>query len=251
MSIYVVTGKPRHGKTFFVVSQIPGWLKSGQRIFSNVKINLDKINYRKNLLGKKVTLDDSIVGDLYNQEDLDNPEKQVFYWRNIHEWNLMKEGIIIVDEAQKYFNARNWAQLSEDTEAKLQEHGKEDLDVWATTQHYTRIDITLRILVERYYKVEMIFGSSDNEKGPIFGLLPKRSMVESWLLEGLDKVERLGAEAVKGMGVEPESTGYFWIRKKYYQIYDTRAKVGKSQLMPLLHKMRICKDCGYVEIKHA
>jgi len=54
--------------------------------------------------------------------------------------------------------------LSDETEMKLQQHGKEDLDIYATNQHFTRIDKTLRIIVESYFNVEMIFGSPDNKK---------------------------------------------------------------------------------------
>lgn len=249
MSIYVVTGKPRHGKTFFVVRQIPGWLKNGERIFSNVKINLEEIYYRPSLFSKKINFTDHIVGDLHKPEDLANPDKLLFYWRNIHEWNLMKQGIIIVDEAQKYFNARMWSHLSEDTEAKLQEHGKEDLDVWATTQHYTRIDITLRILVEQFFKVQMIWGNPDNNKRWL--PIPKRSRAEAWLLEDLEKVERLGKKALEeDSDIVPESSESFWILKKYYKIYDTRAKVGKSEPMPLSHKTRSCPVCGTVKVEH-
>lgn len=244
MSIYAVTGKPRHGKTFFVVSKIPRWLKNGERIFSNIKLNFGKGALKK--------FSEDLVGDIYKPEDLENPEKKVFYWRNIHEWNLMNNGIIIVDEAQKYFNARAWSQLSEDTEAKLQEHGKEDLDVWAITQHYSRIDITLRILVEIYFKVTMVMGNPDNEKGPVFGLLPKRSIAEAWMLEDLEKVERLGRRASEDFNdIEPEWSENIWIRKKYFSIYDTRAKVGRSLPMPLVHKERNCPVCGSTKIEHA
>lgn len=242
MSIYIVTGKPRHGKTFFIVRQIPGWLKNGERIFSNVKLSL----------GSGILKDygPELEGDLHKEIDLKNPDKQVFYWRNLHDWNVMEKGIIICDEAQRYFRSRNWAQLSEDTELKLQMHGKDDLDVWGTTQHQNRIDVALRELVELYYKTEMTFGSPDNERGPVFGLLPKRAHYEAWTYEEIERIERLGKKALEDDDMIPSDKISYWIRKKFYSIYDTRAKVGKSEPMPLIHKKRICSVCGFEKIEH-
>lgn len=249
--INVVTGKPRHGKTYFVVSMIPEWLYNGERIFSNVKINVEDIKYKPRPFSKAVSFSQDIIGNIKNPADLANPNKKLFYWSNIHEWNLMNNGIIIVDEAQRYFNARAWNQLSPETEIKLQQHGKEDLDVWAITQHYSRIDITLRILVELFYKVDMRWGSPNNEGGPLFGLIPKRSHYESWLLEDLEKIERLGKRvASEDSDIQPETKGNFWIKKQYYSIYNTREKVGESELMPLIHKKRTCSICGHIKIEH-
>lgn len=241
--INVVTGKPRHGKNMFVVRMIPYWLKNNERIFINFKLNFNQGALKK--------YSSDIVGDINNPNDLLNENKKVFYWHNIHEWNKMEKGIIICDEAQRYFNSRNWTQLSEDTEIKLQQHGKEDLDVWAITQHFTRIDVTLRILVELFYKVEMTFGNPNNERGPLFGLLPKRSRYQAWLLEDLEKIERLGKRALEDdTDIKPEESGSFWITKKYYSIYNTREKVGRSEPMPLIHKERICKHCGFHKTEH-
>jgi len=236
--IYVITGKPRNGKTFFVIRHIPRWIKNGERIFSNVKINVGQGAL------KKYTED--IVGNLHNPEDLNNPKKQIFYWHNLHEWNHMTNGIILVDEAQRYFNSRNWAQLSEETELKLQQHGKDDLDVWATTQHFTRIDVTLRILVELYFKVKMVMGNPDNYKSWI----PKICVAEGYLLEDLEKHDRMSTKEKEENNIDPETSERFWIRKKYYNTYDTREKVGYSTPMPLIHKKRKCETCGYEQITH-
>ncbi len=144
MAIYVVDGKPRHGKTAWVVSHIPDWLDEarldGMRIFSNVKINMG--------VGALKRYSENMIGDIWNPKDRANPRKLLFYWQNLDEWNLMNKGVIIADEATRYFNARHWQSLSQETEIKLQQHGKEDLDVWAITQHYSRLDTSLRVLAD-------------------------------------------------------------------------------------------------------
>lgn len=239
MAIYAFTGRPRHGKTYSVARLIPKMLKKKQRIFSNLKINLG--------VGALKKYNDSIVGDWLKKEDRDNSQKLIFYWHNMHEWEHFEKGNIIVDEMQRYFNARRWEQLSEDTEMKLQQHGKDDLNIYGTTQHYTRIDVSLRLLVEKYYIIKTIFGSPDNKKIFLGIKLFKQIGVE---LEDIEDWYQMEKRPDLGLEINYSQKIYFF-RKKYAKIYDTRAKVGRSESMPLVHKVRVCPICGKEEIKHA
>jgi len=245
MAIYVITGRPRHGKTYYMASLVPNLLKecqnTGKRLYCNFKINVEKI--KKN---RKEYFDDSIIGDILSEEDRNNSEKLLFYWRNIDTWNYMQNGTILIDEAQRYFNARKWEMLSDETEMKLQQHGKEDFDIYATTQHFTRIDKTLRIIVESYFHVGMVFGTPDNKKR----LLPRICRISEYYLEDMERMENIGKDYAEERGVSPLSDWHFMIRKKYYEIYDTRQLVGESRPMPLKHITRICPTCNKNEIKH-
>lgn len=245
MSIYIITGKPRHGKTYFLTTLIPNLLKeaheTGRKLYSNFKINYNLI--KKN---KKEFFDDSIVGDILNEEDRKNPLKLLYYYRNIDTFNFMNNGTILIDEAQRYFNARKWEMLSDDTEMKLQQHGKEDLDIYATTQHYTRIDKTLRIIVETFFNVEMVFGNPNNKKS----WLPRFCRISEWYLEDMERIEALGKDYAIEKGVSSVSSDWFFIRKKFYNLYDTRQIVGESRPMPLKHVLRRCLECGKNDIKH-
>jgi len=235
MAIFIITGKPRHGKTYWLASQIPRWLKEakneGVKLYPNFKINYELLGY------------ENIEGDIYSAADRDDPTKLIYYWRNINAWNYMSKGRILVDEASRYFNPRKWAMLSEDTEVKLQQHGKEDLTIWGTTQHYSRLDVTLRILVERFLDVQMIFGNPSNKKS----LFPKICRLREYYLEDMERAERLGKENTQ---VEPIYQEYFFIRKKYGNLYDTRAMVGRSDPMPLIHNKRTCPVCKKEVISH-
>lgn len=237
MAIYVVTGKPRNGKTFFIARQIPQWFKRAKkergefRIYSNLGINLAPLG-----------LDDSVVGDIYSEEDRRNPDKLLFYWRNIDTWNLMEKGVIIVDEATRYFNARRWAMLSEETEIKIQQHGHEDLDIWATTQHFTRIDVTMRVLVEAFFDVELVLGKPDN-RAPV-----KVARWTQYSLEELTRRDNMGKESEAMLEEYP--SGRFLIWNKYGRLYDTKQMVVASKPMPLIHKVRICSTCGYEKVEH-
>lgn len=241
MAIYVVTGKPRNGKTFFIARQIPEWLRLAKeaseqgekfRVYSNLAINFSHLGY-----------DESIVGDIYSKVDRENPQKLLFYWRNIDTWNFMEKGVIIVDEATRYFNARKWALLSEDTEVKIQQHGHEDLDIWATTQHFSRIDVTMRVLVETFFNVELVFGKPDN-KAPV-----KIARWTAYSLEELIKRDNMGGESE--FEEEEHESGHFLIWNRVGRLYDTRQMVVSSKPMPLRHNMRICETCGYEKVEHA
>ena len=235
MAIYVVDGKPRHGKTAWVMSHAREWLDeaqdSGFRLFSNVKINLAA----KGLCKK---YNNSNIGDILNPKDLADPNKLLFYWRNIDEWNYMTKGRIICDEATRYFNARQWARLSPDTEVKLQQHGKEELDIWAITQHYTRLDTTLRIMCEKFFRVERVWG---------WGNRTYLCRISEHQLEDLDRYEAYLAQVSKdeAKGIEkPEEYSYehFWIVGRPIHWYDTKAMVLPSREMPLKHHKLYCED---------
>lgn len=239
MAIYIYTGRPRHGKTYEVARVVSKLLKNKERVFSNLKFNIG--------VGALKKVSENIVGDFHKKEDLDNPEKLLFYWTNIHEWEHMEKGTIVVDEAQRYFNARQWDQLSMDTEIKLQQHGKEDLDIIGTTQHYSRIDIALRQLVEQFYIVKTIFGNPDNLK-PFLGI--KLFKIVGVDLENIEDYYQMEKRPDLRLEI-PMSRKVRFFKKKFAVIYDTRAKVGLSESMPLVHKVRKCITCGKEMISHS
>ncbi len=236
MAIYLYTGRPRHGKTYELARLVIKMLKKRERVFSNIKFYLD--GFKK--------IDPDCIGDLSKMEDRDNPEKLLFYWTNMHEWEHFEKGNIIVDETQRYFNSRLWEQLSEDTLIKLQQHGKDFLNIYGTVQHYKRIDVAMRELVEIWCDVETIFGSPDNYKP----LLPK--IFRYTYVEGIEYFEPYVNQKIlmESKLDIPYSRKRRMFRKKYANAYNTLEKVGASSAMPLVHKSRNCPDCGKQVIKH-
>ncbi len=252
MSIYAFTGKPRHGKTYLMAKTTAKLLKKGERVFSNIFLNLGEgalKNFKPPILHQGIWYGDgTIVGDLMSEEDRKNEEKQLFYWRNIHDWNHMEKGNIMVDEGQRYFNSRQWEQLSEDTQIKLQQHGKEDLNVWVTVQHHSRIDIVLRQLIEKYTIVKTIWGNPNNLR-PFLGLkIISAVTVDEEDLDDYDRIKKM-PDLADRMVLEV-SKRLVLFRKKFAVIYDTKQQIGKSESMPLVHKSRICKVCGKEKISH-
>lgn len=235
MAIYIITGKPRHGKTYFIIRNAIDWIKNGVRIYSNVFLDLDnkifKPYYKKyNLSSKK------ILGDIDNEKDLKNPNKQVFYWRNMRDWNKMNKGIIIADEGTVYFNPRKWSQLTEATEKKLMQHGHEDLDIYVSCQHYSRIDITLRVLAERIMVVKKLFPFGNRNNTKSWGLIK----ITEHYLEDMERLDRAIYQEDKELFTVYKE--YMLIKPKFCKVYDTRQLVGKSGAMDLYHEEQFCEN---------
>lgn len=237
MAIHLLTGRPRHGKTYELVKIGIKKLIKGERVFSNVHLNTDHF--------KKIPK--NIIGDLYKKEDRDNSQKQLFYWQNLHDLEHMEKGTILCDEAQRYFNARRWPDLSEETEIKLQQHGKDNLDIFGTVQHYRRIDVSLRELVETWSDIETIFGNPDNKK-PLFGI----KIFKYTQIEGIELFEPYIAQKINpNLQLDiPHKKRVYFFRKKYGNAYDTLQKIAKSAEMPLIHGERTCPECGKTLITH-
>lgn len=242
MAIYVVDGKPRHGKTAWVVSMVPDMIKeaffTGYKVFSNVYIKVENIPF----LYYYYENPKDCIGDITSKKDRENPRKLIFFWRNIHEWNFMDKGTIICDEATRYFNTRRWALLSEDTEIKLQQHGKEQLDIYAITQSYDRLDISLRVITEKFFRVARVFG---------YGNRTIRAQITEHYYEDLEKYARNPVQYEKDLNNEEEekylppiNKRYFWIGKRVWNLYDTTEQVLASKPMPLKHIERKCHKIG-------
>jgi len=250
MAIYIYDGLPRHGKTALMINpNISKWLKEaakdGRKVFSNVFIYLENIKWLMKLYDGHP---EYAIGDIYSEVDRNDPMKLIYYWRNIDTWNYMFRGRIICDEAQRYFNTRRWNMLSEDTEIKLQQHGKDRLDIYGTVQHWSRLDIALRTVVQEFTRCERVIG---------WGNVTYLSRYSEHTLEQLTKWEANPESFNKEVTEGEEDTGRK-ISFSYYMpwapwrkpLYDTEQTVGASLPMPLKHIERTCPDPNCKLHKH-
>lgn len=278
MSIYVISGKPRHGKTYFIASTLPQRLydciedekylaqqEKGADI-SELKPPLDDTfpvsciypNF-KVLLGRGALKEypERIIGDLHNEMDLRNPTKLIFPWYYIEEWKYMKRpGTILCTEAYRYVNSRSWAKLSDETQAKLMMHGHEGLSVLFDLQRFGSIDVIIRETCEGVGIVKMIHGNPDSKFAPTLPFLPwvfKQSQIV-WI--DPDQFERYNQikmsinpktgtfYELEELGIEILDTQTFWHRKDIYSIYDTREKPVTFTLTEstMMHDVKYCID---------
>lgn len=140
---------------------------------------------------------------------------RIHYFEEISELLEIREGIILIDEAQELFEARNWENLPYEFSNKLRQHRKHSLDLYATTQNVGTIDKNYRRLVQRW------FHTTD-----IFAFLAKRNP-SFW---SIHKVEEKDIDELYGNpedeAVSTIRTRYFFIHKWTRRLYDTLFDIG-------------------------
>lgn len=150
-------GLPGAGKTYDAMRKLLDNLSQGRRILTNISgpdqeekqeiikhfLNLDDSQLKENL----VTLQDHQVTEF---------------------WNYLKPGdLIIIDEAQNFFNSRDWQRKENRAFGRwASEHRHQGVDLILITQNVERIESSVRSLIEftyRYKKLNM-FGNLVKKK---------------------------------------------------------------------------------------
>jgi len=120
--IYAMTGKPGSGKSYTAVRMVKNLLAKGIDVYANVVID-ERIFWQKQKPKKS--------GNLY-------------YWRSLQQFRYIENGVVIIDEAASYFEARNWVRFSIEDRIKFQQHRKQRLDIYLIAQSFGRIESSVR-----------------------------------------------------------------------------------------------------------
>lgn len=145
--ITIITGKPGAGKTLFMTCKALEMFLKGYDVYANWK--LDFSGYVKKKKIKKENLG------------------KVYFWSEIPELLHIKGGQIFIDEAQGYFDSREWQEMPPSAKQKFSAHRhdvKKDekgntipLNVWAGVQHMSNIDKRIRDLGQNFLEVKNLF----------------------------------------------------------------------------------------------
>ena len=145
--ITIITGKPGAGKTLYMTYRALDMFLKGYDVYANWKLDFSPYVEKKKL-------------------DKDKLGK-VFFWSEIPELLSIKGGQIFVDEAQGYFDSREWQNMPPSAKQKFSAHRhdiKEDkdgniipLDIWAGVQHTSNIDKRIRDLGQNFAEVRNVF----------------------------------------------------------------------------------------------
>ena len=142
MTDYAVTGKKRSGKGLFCAGLIRDALLEGRRVATNMDIYLDEMLGPLNKstlirLPDCPTADDmAIIGKGYEGDSIDDE----------------RNGLIILDEASKYFNTRQWGDKGRQPLLDWLIHsGKLRWDVYYQMQGLTQVDKQLRETQVEYH----------------------------------------------------------------------------------------------------
>jgi len=139
MSITLHTGNPRTGKTYGMTKEIVRALDEGFIVYSNYKIKWNgKIRHKFNFWKLRF-------------EKIEYPSSNLRYWSKLSDLFNVQNGIIAMDEAHVYLNSRRWADMPEEMERKLAQHGKDGLHIIGTVQSLRRLDTIMRELIDYWY----------------------------------------------------------------------------------------------------
>lgn len=209
--INIIVGLPGSGKTYVLTKKALQYVEKGYKIYTNYPLNLTK------------------------ESPFYPYKKKIHFWHTIEDLIKIENGIILMDEAQIFFNSRAWADLDPRMQYKLQQHRKDGLDIWGTVQSETRLDSVMRELVSYYYKCGKMFGSKEFSKHP-YGLI----RVFAYFPEDIQKVQ-----------ARHRFSEWHWISKRGCLAYDTEAKIEFENFeRPLRHIEYKCAECGEAKVVH-
>lgn len=148
--IIVFEGTPGSGKTYDAVRKLIQNLRIGRQVYTNID-GLDQDEAKEAIKAVADIGDDQLKFRLHYLR----PEQVKEFWRHCPEGSL-----IIIDEAHKYFNTRDWSSATNRECADwASTHRHAGNDVVFITQDIEKIDKHLRTLVEwtyRYRKINFI-----------------------------------------------------------------------------------------------
>jgi len=225
--IYLYTGKTGSGKTFNMMKDVfPQWMK-GRDVYSNTKLMFENFG---GLAGTNIIenpenfthfeklveiIRREIVCKLFKKEYRPKRRGHIDYFDDITELIEMRDGIILIDEAQSLFDSRNWEALPMEFSNKLRQHRKHNLDLYATTQNMGTIDINMRRLVQKWSHCKDVFA--------LFWLRnPSLWTLHSREYKDIDMLYN----SVDDLMVDTLKTTWFTIHKLKKRYYDTLYDIG-------------------------
>lgn len=155
----------------------------------------------------------------------------IYYWKNLDEIVYITECDVIIDEIIKYFDARNWLNLTLDAKHWLTQGAKSGVHVYGSAQDFSQVEKSFRLLCNEVYVVHKIIGS----RRPMKSAPPVKRV---W---GLCFVRNVNPKSFKGDSVNMETVGIpsiFLIQKEDTVVFDTNAKVIPSELSPKKKRRR-------------
>jgi len=159
----------------------------------------------------------------------DENKTRIKRWYNLDETYHLKNGIIAIDESQKFLDARKWAGLPIAFTEKIAMHRHHLLDFYTTTQDMGHVDVRLRSNVHERFRVSSIFRFPKNGRvKPILQIIKYRRYLRNFESEN-QRVKWGQFGFTHFMFVSR-----FWT-KTYY---DTYGDVGKQDFICKIYRKR-------------
>lgn len=147
----------------------------------------------------------------------------LIYYKNLDEIIDKQECDVIIDEIIKYFDARNWLNLTIEAKHWLTQGAKMGVHVYGSAQDFSQVEKSFRLLCTEVYVVTKLIGSRR----------PMKSSPPVKRIWGLCYMRRVNPVSFRGDSVSMETIGFpepFLIDRKDCEVFDTNAKVKNSEL---------------------
>lgn len=166
-------------------------------------------------------------------------------WRNLDEIIYQSECDVFIDELLKFFDARGWQDLSLDAKHWLSQGAKSGVHVIGSSQDFSMVDKSFRLLTNRVFHVRKIVGSPR----------PMKTRPPVRFIWGLLFIREVKPESFRGDSASMENIAWgAWtlqmIHKDITQIFDTSAKIKPSEAPPLKKIVRTCPEDGFTKIRY-
>jgi hypothetical protein len=205
--INLITGIPGSGKTLYLAKLVQQMLKNGEEVWSYFKCRFN--------------------------------DSRVKYFREIEEIQHIKNANIILDEAQIWFNAREWDKFPKALQYALQLNRHHGVDMWGATQDISQIEKQYRDKIQNFYEVYKVFGTEIRKNK-----MPKHP----W---GVFALRKMSPSEVKLAESHRKILGYkvFFADKKLFDFYDTLADYElEKEVFTYYVKVNVCSVCKHKEV---
>jgi len=248
MSKTIFTGLESQGKSYMlgvvlieIIYRNARWYQKQQKDFKE----LGPIGFQKKYANNKISVPTvrPIVVVLAVRDRLlefaRELEIPIIDWSNSRTVIADLEGLtscdLVLDEVGTYFDSRTYKDLPLSTRLWLAQAAKLGVEIYGAAQDFSQIDISFRRLTDELYEVSKLIGSPrpDKTKPPVekvWGILTVRQLEP----RGYD-------EKNKYAGSKGWPTFYF-LQKKYTEVFDTNKRVPKGEFPPFKHIVRRCED---------
>jgi len=186
-----------------------------------------------------------IISNIGFKKDFEDYAKsmnvELKYWKNLGELVTFQEADIICDEVGNYFDSRGWENCTLDIRRWLTQGAKTGIEFYGAAQDFSQIDIAFRRLVQNgdLKFIRKIAGSRRPAatKPPvrrIWGICYAQSLDPT----AYDEKNRQFAGGFLDMFIP---TNYFFIRRRFCDIFDTQQKLARSEPPLYRHEVRFCE----------
>lgn len=168
------------------------------------------------------------------------------YWHHKYELIKLEDVDVICDEVANYWNSRMWQDMTTDELQWLSQGAKRGIEFYGASQDFAMVDKGFRRLCNELFYIKKLTGSPR----PTPTRPPVKRIWGICLYWAMDPMSY--DEETAKFQREQTIPGFFYIEKKYCELFDTNAKVIRSELLPKRHVVQKCElpNCEFHKVVH-